>query len=417
MKISGRFVAVMGLVALLGACSGGGSNPPTLVVTALGDPLPGLTVDELAAFQRGKVIFEKRFVPSEGLGPLYNATSCASCHGTPVAGGSSELYRNFYLAVAQSSTPQFASALPGLPSPVVPAFGSGDHATATFTFEGGRKVIPDNVSGFPVASAQRNGVPILGVGLFEFISDATILANADPDDADGDGISGRSNTDGGALGRFGVKAQSNNIELFTRAPLQNQMGVPTNPFLGSGGVVSASHAALLQASTDPNSPTTDQDGVPDPEMSMQELGDLIAFSRFLAPPQKRAFDDAAVRGEVLFEGIGCAKCHIPSLNSSRGPVGAYSDLLLHDMGPELADGINFGTPQASSLDPNHNASEFRTQPLWGISLFAPYLHDGRAATLDEATRMHGGESEASRDAYVNLTQTERDDLIAFLRHL
>ena len=418
MAISSRLWAGISAAALIvSSCSSGGSDPAPLVTIALGDPLPDLTPAELASFERGKVLFEKRFRPSEGLGPFYNATSCASCHSTPVTGGSSQLYRNFYIAVAQSSTPQFASNLRGLPSPVVPAFGSGLHASAVFTLEGGRKVIPGDENGFPVATAQRNGIPVVGVGLFEFISDTTILANADPDDLDGDGISGRNNTDAGAVGRFGVKAQSNNIELFTRAPLQNQMGITSDPFLGSGGIVSASHAALLQATSDPNRPTMDQDGIADPEISLADLGDLIAFSRFLAPPQKKPFDAAAERGEDLFEAIGCVKCHIPSLDSSRGPVGAYTDILLHDMGPALADGISFGTPQSSGIDPNHTANEFRTQPLWGVSLFAPYLHDGRAATLDEAIQLHSGEAVMIRVAYENLTQSERDDLIAFLRKL
>ena len=250
----------------------------------LGDPLPDLTADELAAFERGKLMFEKRFKPSQGLGPLYNATSCSSCHSNPVAGGTADLYRNFYLA--QAISPMFTVNLPGLPSPVVPAFGSGFHPFTVFTVERGRHVIPSEAFGAPVTSAQRNSIPIFGVGLFEFIGNATILANADPDDADGDGISGRVNNDSAGLGRFGLKAQSNNIEFFTRAPLQNQMGVTSNPFLGAAGTVRLGHTAAMQVSSSPNDPTTDEDGVPDPEISHRDLGDLIAFSRFLAPPQE-----------------------------------------------------------------------------------------------------------------------------------
>ncbi len=414
-----RMIGLGAIALLVGACADSSSRSTPGAGPAagiqLGDPLPNLAADELAAFKRGKVMFEKRFRPSQGLGPLYNATSCSSCHSTPVTGGSSRLYRNFY--VAQASAPGLILNPPGLPSPVIPAYGSGAHAFAVFTLEGGRRVIPTQAFGSPVTTAQRNGIPIFGVGLFEFISDQTILANADPDDLDGDGISGRANNDGAGLGRFGLKAQSNNIELFTRAPLQNQMGITSNPFLGSGGIIKLSHTAFVQATSSPNDPTRDRDGVDDPEISHEDLGDLIAFSRFLAPPQKMEFDEAAVRGEALFEQISCTKCHMPSLPSSRGPVEAYTDLLIHDMGRLLQDGISFGTPQASSISPNNTATEFRTQPLWGISHAAPYLHNGSAPTLSEAIEAHGGEASAIQAAYLNLSQAERDDILAFLRHL
>ena len=405
-----------------GGGSGGGAGLLAIelavpTVPQLGDPLPDLTDDELAAFQRGKVIFEKSFKPSEGLGPLYNATSCASCHSTPVTGGSSQLYRNFYIAVSDFLS-IFQVPLAELPSIVVPAYGMPPHLSGTFTLEGGRRVIPEvTPGGLPVIVAQRNGLPIFGVGLFEFVSNVTICANADPDDLDGDGISGRFNTDLGEIGRFGTKAQANNIELFTRPPLQNQMGITSDPFLGAGGTVSLSHAAVLQGTGGPNDPTLDNDGVPDPEISTPDLGDLIAFTRFLAPPAPKEFTQAATRGEVLFEQIGCTSCHIPELPSSRGPVRAYTDLLLHDMGPDLADGIRFGLPQSSSISPFHNESEFRTQPLWGVSLHAPFLHDGRAETLEEAVQLHGGETRTTLVRFRALLQAERDNIIEFLEHL
>jgi len=407
-------------LALLASCgSSGGSSPaPTpdpLPVYTLGDPIVGLSQAETDAFTRGKVIFEKQFKPSKGLGPLYNATSCSSCHSSPIAGGSSKLYRNFYLARAGNGG--FQRDLPGLPSPVVPAYGGTTHAGTTFDLRNGRFVIPEEVFGQPVLTAQRNGVPLFGVGLFEFITDETIMGLADPDDDDGDGISGRFNTDAGALGRFGVKAQSNNIELFTRAPLQNQMGITSNPFLGSGGVISVAHAAMFQASTDPNLPLTDDDEVPDPEISSGDLGDLIAFTRFLAPPSPKDFNASAAQGEMLFESLGCTGCHVPEIQSSRGRVRAYSDILLHDMGPELADGLNFGIPQFSTLAPTETASEYRTQPLWGVGMTAPFLHDGRAETLEEAITLHGGEAATARDQFLALTDVERADVIAFLEHL
>jgi CxxC motif-containing protein (DUF1111 family) len=213
-----------------------------------------------------------------------------------------------------------------------------------------------------------------------------------------------------------VKAQVNNVEVFTRAPLQNQMGITSDPFLGSDSTVSSSLAAF-QGTTDPNAPTLDGDGIPDPEISPGDLGDLIAFTRFLAPPAPQPFTPAAINGQLQFDNIGCTDCHLPSLPSSRGPVDAFTDLLLHNMGPDLADGLNFGTPQFSSIDPPTNESEFRTQPLWGVSMAAPFMHDGRAETLQEAIEMHAGEAEASRDAFLGLTEVERSEIIEFLEKL
>lgn len=408
----------LGTIALAASCSHKGSSGPAaapLPTTALGDPIEGLTQAELDAFERGRVMFEKHFKPSEGVGPLYNATSCASCHSTPVAGGSSKLYRNFYLARIGSGG--FQTDFMALPSPVVPSYGGSSHAGAEFSLENGRFVIPETMFGQDVVVAQRNSIPLFGVGLFEFVTDQTIMGLADPNDEDGDGISGRFNTDTGTLGRFGVKAQSNNIELFTRAPLQNQMGITSEPFLGSGGSVSVAHAAMFQASTNPNDPLTDDDGVPDPEISAGDLGDLIAFTRFLAPPEPKPFNASATQGEALFASISCTSCHMPELESTRGPVRAYTDILLHDMGPELADDMNFGIPQFSTMDPFRTGHEFRTQPLWGVSMSAPFLHDGRAETLEEAITLHGGEAEDARDRFLGLTDTERADIIAFLEHL
>jgi len=385
-------------------------DPKQRVRKPLGGPMDGLTPDELAAFQRGKQVFERRFQPSEGLGPLYNATSCRSCHSKPVSGGASDLYRNFYVAM-RGSTSQIP--LTGLPSLVVPAFGRGN----LFDLEAGRNLIPDGGGPIPVFQAQRNSIPIFGTGLFEFISNTTIIANADPDDLDLDGVSGRYNTDAAGLGRFGTKCQANSIEIFTRTPLNTQMGITTLPFLGSGGIISMACRAA-QAGGNPNDPTLDNDGVPDPELEREDLGDLIAFTRFLAPPEPlRPMTSAEKRGEELFASARCTDCHMPSLDSSRGPVEAYTDLLIHDMGPALADFLNLGTPQASMISNGLTGSEWRTAPLWGTSLVGPWLHDGRAETLSEAIEMHAGEAQTSRDLFLALSPEEQADLIEFLEHL
>ena len=412
MNSTSRWLA-LSLALTAAACNGKSSanaiidpEPPAM---QLGDPLPDLTAEELASFERGRALFSKRFKPSEGLGPLYNSTSCVGCHSDQVVGGGADLYRNFYVSLLFGITP-----LGNLPSPVIPAFG-GSTRDLPHSLERGRYPIPE-LPGL-VVTAQRNSIPLFGVGLFEFISNPTIMANADPEDTDSDGVSGRSNNDGAGQGRFGLKAQSNNIEFFTRAPLMNQMGITSNPFRGTAGTISLELGMSPQASSTPNAPTVDNDGVADPEIPAADLGDLIAFTRFLGPPQPRPFDAAAVRGQQQFAAIGCAKCHIPELQSSRGPVRAYTDLLIHDMGPDLADFVNFGRPQITLNDPTNTGLEFRTQPLWGVSKFAPYLHDGRAETLEDAIRMHGGEATNARVAFAALDLAARADLIRFLEHL
>lgn len=409
----------------------------------LGGAREGLTVDQLAAFERGRIVFEHRWTPGEGLGPLYNSVACSSCHSTPVTGGSAQLYRNFYLATGgQSEASQFL--LPGLPSLIVPSYGSG----ITYSLEGGRAVIVDSFGVepnlIPVTMAQRGSVPIFGVGLFEFVTNATIVAGADPNDSDLDGISGRFNQDSEGVGRFGSRLQTNNIELFTRGPLFNQMGITSEPFEGSGATVSLAFCA--QVGSDPNEATFDFDSAPDPEIdphplgtpaTTTDLGDLIAFTSFLAPPGKlEPFSAAATRGQALFEDVGCTDCHFPSLPTCHvalpcsdvpATIEAYTDLLLHDMGPGLSDGISMGIPQTSSILPldttnsptftNTTGHEWRTTPLWGVSLSAPYLHDGRAETLGEAIDLHAGEGQMARDAYTALTPAQQADLIEFLEHL
>ena len=380
----------LALAAFLSGCHGSTSAAEREL---LGGPVPGLTRAERAAFERGKLVFQRRFAPEDGLGPLYNATSCESCHSVPTTGGSAQLYRNFFLGL--NGAPGSQAPLPGLPSAVVPAFGAGSE----FSTERGRVSLTP-LADLPVTLAQRNAPPLFGVGLFEFVTDETILARADPDDEDGDGISGRFNTDAGAIGRFGVKAQTNGVELSTRAPLANHLGITSDPFLG------------------PDLPTDDDDARPDPELDRRELGDLLAFVRFLAPPEPLALDTPGRRGAKRFEELGCAACHVPALPTTRfGTIRPYTDLLLHDLGPELADGLDFGMPQAAALAPPTAAGEFRTQPLWGVSLSAPFLHDGRAGTLREALELHGGEAASSRARFLGRTSAEQDDLLWFLELL
>ncbi|MHC4971857.1 MAG: di-heme oxidoredictase family protein [Planctomycetota bacterium] len=374
-----RLVALAGCV-LLASC-GGTSDPP---LAALGDPNPGLNSAALAAFLRGEAVFQHRFTRSEGHGPDFNVSSCHSCHEFPTTGGSSPLYRNFYLVADIRN------------SEMVAVLDDDQFVARSFSYE---RMMREPIPFTADIVAQRNAPPMFGVGLFEGISATAILANRDPSDMDGDGISGRENLDGAQVGRFGYKAQESDLEDFVRGPLFNHLGITTNPLLATPLLPLRAEA---QIST-PGSPTTDTDGTPDPELAPSDLADLLVYTQQLAPPPPLPMDSTAERGEEIFGSIGCAKCHIPNLAGARVP--AYTDLLLHDMGAELADGLRMG---------NASGSEFRTQPLWGLRHHAPFLHDGRADTIDEAIRLHGGEATTIRNAYTQLTQADRDAVLAFL---
>jgi CxxC motif-containing protein (DUF1111 family) len=403
-----------------GGCDEPTEKPPevaTEIFADMGEPVPFASDEQLEAFERGRDVALKSFGPENGLGPKYNVTFCASCHEQPTTGGSAPRYRNFQLTGTK------------LPDDSVVLLGNGG-VQAQFQTEAPYRVQTDERSTFMTA---RNAIPFFGVGALAEISESSILKNADPDDEDGDGISGRPNYDRGFVGRFGRKAQTVSIEGFIRGPLFNHLGVTSNPLsnqkkgelpvpsaldddtltvrsgtfddlIGDGSMPFCPHC---QAAA-PEEPLVDADGVPDPEMTEGELFDLVSFSMLVAAPKPDELTEQGQRGEALFADIGCASCHVPGLEGPRGLVMAYTDMLLHDMGDELADGIAQGVA---------TGSEFRTQPLWGVVATKPYLHDGRADTLDQAIRYHGGEARAVRERYVALSDGERADVIEFLESL
>ncbi len=388
------------------------------VTGRLGDPMPSLTAEQLATFERGKAVLNKRFGLSDGLGPAFNVTFCGACHERPAAGGSSALYRNFFIGARRDAKGAFVfSESQGAAGGVLRMFNYDPMFPA-------RPVVPADTTIF----AQRNAIPMFGVGLMAELTDEEILSRADPDDANGDGISGRPNHDRGFVGRFGLKCQTVSIEGFIRGPLFNHLGITSNPLTNEQRaqlpVNSAARQKLIDAHRvvtpgDPkfgphdqaaasDGPNFDNDGVPDPEMSSQDLFDVVSFSMLLAAP---AFDPPTFQtnhGRELFHSSRCTDCHIPRLNGPRGPVPAYSDFLIHDMGPDLADGIEMKEA---------TGSEFRTQPLWGISAEGPYLHDGRAATIHDAIVAHGGEASAARDIFNMLSEQDQTDIVEFLLSL
>lgn len=387
----------------------GEPSVPEDIFSDLGAVAPYASADQQATFARGREVARHEFTIEEGLGPHFNLSSCTGCHERPDTGGSAARYRNFLLVQQRLSD--------GSQHPV-----GVNGIQAQFHVTTNRQPWDEEAN----IVATRNSIAFFGVGLIAELDEASILANADEDDADGDGISGRPNYDRGFVGRFGRKAQTVSIEGFIRGPLFNHLGLTSNPLsqerkallpVPSAAPMTDSTTAPLtedvgavraaQAAA-PDMPNMDDDGVPDPELSEQDLFDLVSFAMLLGAPRPDEPTPETEEGHRLFDEIRCNACHVRGLTSPRGLIPLYSDLLLHDMGDDLADEIRMGIAEGD---------EFRTQPLWGVTAVGPYLHDGRADTLDEAIRLHGGESAAVRDAYVALSDEERGSVIAFLRSL
>ncbi|MEQ1568221.1 MAG: di-heme oxidoredictase family protein [Myxococcota bacterium] len=366
-----------------------------IFVDTLGDVAPYATPEDLEAFDRGFALALKRFTPADGLGPTLNVVSCAACHEGPVMGGVGPRYRDFFLH-GTTDAGTFVLAPKG---GVVTSYG----------LEGPLR--PGLVDGSNTID-HRSAMPMFGSGALAEIFDDAILANEDPDDLDGDGISGRANLIAGHVGRFGRKLQKVTVQGFVRDPINNHASMTSDPLTRDQDLLlpidlTFGEPSWVGAVVEPAH--TDTDAVPDPELTPDEVFDLTVFAMLLAPPRPDASpSDAALRGDALFDTFGCDGCHVRMLEGARGMVPAYTDLLLHDLGPDLADGIVMG---------QSTGSEFRTQPLWGIAAAEPYLHDGRADTLEEAIVWHGGEAELSRIAFTSATPDEQADLVAFLMSL
>ena len=404
------------LIALLAAATWGCPNNPvqpvvesdldeSIFAEQVGHAMRKATPAQLETFEAGRAVAERRFDTDTGLGPKFNVTFCAACHERPTVGGSAPRYRDFFLVAQELSDGSTVQ------------LGTNGVQSQFSTLGLSRVDTQAQVNHF----STRNAIPFFGVGAIAALDEASILANVDERDDDGDGISGRANYDRGFVGRFGRKAQTVSIEGFIRGPLFNHLGITSNPLTPERKAALPVPSALdedderllalscpnCQAAA-PDEPNFDDDDVPDPELSQQDLFDLVSFAMLLGAPQPDEPTERTERGRTLFEQAQCGKCHVPTLRGPNGDVALYSDLLLHDMGDELADGEEMGVA---------TGREFRTQPLWGVAATQPYMHDGRADTLEDAVLMHRGEGEVSRDAYLDLTRPERADLLAFLNSL
>src|SRR2546430_3636953 len=341
---------------------------------SLGRPLPGLRTEERRLFDRGSVVFATEFTPETGLGPLFNSTSCAECHENPVAGGVGDEVE-VHATELQGAVCSDLSAVGG---PVI-------QQTVTTALHDSLGIDVEPVPLAATGTGLRTTPSILGFGLLDAVPEAEILARADPDDRDGDGISGRPNmTADGHVGRFGRKAQVATLREFNATAFVMEMGI-TNP---ESAVEQTVGGKALPLGVDPT---------PEPELSLDDLNAADAFVRFLAPPAPPGITVERAASRQLFTQIGCTGCHVPALTTGPNPVKAlsnqsvpaFTDLLLHDMGLTLAD-ICLGQALPA---------EFRTEPLMGLRFKSAFLHDGRATTVEQAIDFHGGEAQASRDRF------------------
>jgi CxxC motif-containing protein (DUF1111 family) len=408
-----------------------------------GGMLPGLSTVDQRVFAVGKEAFEevasvRGTLPDTeaGLGPRFNLDSCAGCHTSPDIGGSSPAI-NPQIEVAKKE-----GASNDIPSfirrdgPVREARfkhnadGSPDggvHALFTIT---GRSDAPGCFlpqPDFRTAVARGNVVfriptPLFGAGLIEAITDDMILANmrthiAGKQDL---GIRGRPNTSGndGTITRFGWKSQNKSLEMFSGEAYNVEQGVTSDLFPHERDEAPACHF-----NPTPESPTNYE--AADPLEVPSDVVKFAAFMRLLAPPTPMPDTDTIVRGRNLFQDIGCAMCHTPTLHTGKSSLSAlhnkdvnlYSDLVLHNMGQGLADDVNQGKA---------TGDEFRTAPLWGLGKRIFFLHDGRTKDLLEAIQAHlgsgGGQygpSEANQviAQFNRLNEIDKQHILNFLRSL
>jgi CxxC motif-containing protein (DUF1111 family) len=364
-----------------------------------GDPLPGITPREFSEFRLGLDDFTEVETAEEGLGPAFNGTSCAVCHNVPAIGGGGLILET------RAGYRDADGTFRGLND-------AGDTLVHLFSVptHGCQAVMPDDVT----VIARRAPIPLFGAGLVEAIPDDTILDLEDPNDRNRDGISGRAAmvvdlaSGERRVGRFGWKAQHATLLAFGADAYLNEMGITNDLFPKEAGH-GVSNEQMKRCD-----PLPEPEDVRDRGTGRRGIDNFESFMRFLAPVARSHSDDITRDGERLFTAIGCPSCHVPALSTGpsasppfhRVAVPLFSDLLLHDIG--TGDGIRQAAAQAH---------EIRTPALWGLRLRRPLLHDGSAATINEAIERHRNEADLARRSYMGLSPQERERVIAFLRSL
>ncbi|HZF17371.1 MAG TPA: di-heme oxidoredictase family protein [Steroidobacteraceae bacterium] len=416
-------------------------------------PIPTMPTEDLRKFTFGNRLFNTNWVTApasvdalDGLGPVFNRVSCSGCHtrdgrGRP-PGHDGDALESMLIRLSVPGDGEHGGVRP------VPRYGDqlNEKAIAGVAAEG-RTVVryteqpgtyPDGTH-FSLAVpsysftdlafgplpadvkvSPRVADPVFGLGLLEAVPEGELIAAADPDDANHDGISGRPNrvwdraSQSQRLGRFGWKANQPSLRQQIAAAALGDIGLTTSLFPDQNVAQGQTAAAAAPSGGRPG----------EPELKEAFLDRLLFYSRTLAVPAARNVDDPRVReGAGEFASIGCASCHAPTLTTGDYPelpelahqtIHPFTDLLLHDMGAGLADG---------RADSAANGNEWRTAALWGIGLTGTvnrhthFLHDGRARSLEEAVLWHGGEAAAARKRFMTLDRTGREALLAFLDNL
>lgn len=434
-------------------CSGGEVTTFTFTERAFGESADGVEREDRPAFQEGRRLFRARWGTSEqappdldGLGPVFNDDSCEGCHARDGRSApydeqgqatSALIVKLYQPANHDQGDPSYGGQFQPRSLREQAAEGSVEvawdittHPTLSATM--GEPVVELSELGYgPLASETRLTLraapPVFGLGLLEAIPAEDILAAADPDDRDGDGISGRAQMvfspqlGEEALGRFGWRSEQATLEDQIAAAAFNDMGLTSRLFHGNSCPPAAEDCRDEHEPAFPGFGSGfDFDGPIDPgphELDDIQLGQMSFYLRHLAVPARRNIDDERViAGEQRFEEFGCTSCHTPRWETgfdtdsrvvSGQTIRPYTDMLLHDMGSELAD-------------PGTDNAEWRTPPLWGLGLsqtvngHVMLLHDGRARNFEDAILWHGGEAAGARDRYVSATQREREELWSFL---
>jgi CxxC motif-containing protein (DUF1111 family) len=426
--------------------SGGSTTVFQKGPNAFGMPLANITRASRRSHVVGNSFFNKNWVfsPSsttarDGLGPLYHARSCSGCHvrdgrGAPTRNELPSVSLLFRLHVdgSDEGDPILGQQLAVKAAPGIEPEGTVNIAYQPFREQfGDRETITLRRPIYKLQTSSAYGrthtgtqlsprlaQPLVGLGLLESVETKTILALADPDDKDNDGISGRTNlvlnTENGKpeLGRFGWKSSQPSLKAQVAVAFWRDIGITSS--IHPNEDLTRPQKNIIKPATSGSIP----------EVNDRTLNHVVTYLRTLAPPARRNLkSEAVIKGEKLFTRAGCAKCHIPMLKTGpQAPldelqdqsIRPYTDLLLHDMGEALSDGID---------KPGISGREWRTPPLWGIGLTGTvngntfYLHDGRARTLEEAIMWHGGEGLAAKKYYSSLTAEEREQLLQFLGSL
>jgi CxxC motif-containing protein (DUF1111 family) len=366
-----------------------GAPPPDPM---FGDPLPGLSPADLAHFNEGKNDFEEVETVADGLGPIFNARSCAECHSFPTTGGGSAVNELRFGRFSNGVFDDLAS--------------QGGSLLQLFAIKPEcQELLPANAN----RVEHRQTTPLFGAGLIEAIPGSQIEAYANVLQANHPGQAGQihyvtSVSDGGVhVGRFGWKSQQAKLLDFAADAYLNEMGITSDLF----PTENAPNGDLAKlAACDTVHPDPEDTGPP----GTRGIDKFANFMRFLGPPPPGPQTFQVHVGEGIFHALGCAHCHHPSFTAvSPHPaingqiVAAYSDFLLHDVGT------------GGGIGPF--VDKFRTPPLWGLRASAPYLHDGAAATPRQAILEHDGQAKFSRIGFQSLPNAAQDALLAFLNSL